>query len=142
MTGFSAKSNNQNALSKSIVAAIDTGTTLIYAPSSIADAFYQQIPGSSKASQFGDGFYQFPCQTNARVSISFNNVNFPFAMADFNLGKTGSGSSMCVGGVLGMSDGLPNNLAIVGDEFLKSWYSIYDTAGNSRVGFAASTNSH
>ncbi|EIW72117.1 hypothetical protein TREMEDRAFT_25265 [Tremella mesenterica DSM 1558] len=143
LTGLSAKTNGQNSLSKSIVAAIDTGTTLIYVPSSIADAFYNQIPGASKASQFGDGFYQFPCQTTARPSMSFNNQGQMFwSMSDFNLGRTGQGSSMCVGGLLGISDGLPDNLAIVGDEFLKSWYSIYDIAGNSRVGFAASINNH
>jgi hypothetical protein len=41
-------------------------------------------------------------------------------MADFNLGKVSSGGSMCVGGVLGIGSGFPDNLAIVGDAFLKS----------------------
>ncbi len=30
-------------------------------------------------------------------------------------------SSLCVGGVLAVSDGFPDNLAIVGDAFLKSY---------------------
>jgi hypothetical protein len=61
-------------------------------------------------------------------------------MADFNLGKVSSGGSMCVGGVLGIGSGFPDNLAIVGDAFLKSWYSIYDYSNGARVGFASSIN--
>lgn len=66
---------------------------------------------------------------------------------------------MCVGGVLGIGQGFPDNLAIVGDAFLKSCkpshkapesmrpeadqstgYSIYDYSNGARVGLAASTN--
>lgn len=64
---------------------------------------------------------------------------------------------MCVGGVLAMGDGFPDNLAIIGDEFLKSCeyrsrmcsmnttdicsgYSIYDYSNGARVGLAASIN--
>lgn len=77
-------------------------------------------------------------------------------MADFNLGKVSSGGSMCVGGVLGIGSGFPDNLAIVGDAFLKSctfilWcirvtyadmtgYSIYDYSNGARVGLASSIN--
>jgi len=104
--------------------AVDTGTTLIYVPTAIADNFYAQIPGAGRADQFGQGFYQFPCKPSSgssyALSISFNGKSFGIAFADFNLGKTSSGSSMCVGGVLAMSDGFPDNLAIVGDAFLKS----------------------
>ena len=62
------------------------------------------------------------------------------ALADFNLGRTASGSTMCVGGVLAMGDGFPDDLVIVGDAFLKSWYSIYDYSNGARVGLAASVN--
>lgn len=58
------------------------------------------------------------------MSISFNGKPFAISMLDFNLGKTSSGSSMCVGGVLGLGDGFPDNLAIVGDAFLKNCKSI------------------
>ena len=80
------------------------------------------------------------------------------ALNDFNLGRTSSGSSDCVGGILALGSGLPSNLAIIGDEFLKSCkspcgfivdivtnfrrvgYSIYDYSHGARVGFAPSTN--
>jgi hypothetical protein len=35
--------------------AIDTGTSLIYVPPTIASAFYSLIPGSKRASQYGSG---------------------------------------------------------------------------------------
>jgi len=106
--------------------AIDTGTTLIYVPTAVADRFYAQIPGAaSAADQFGEGFYQFPCKTSAVITLSFNGKPFGVSMADFNLGKVSSGGSMCVGGVLGIGSGFPDNLAIVGDAFLKSCTSIH-----------------
>ena len=40
--------------------------------------------------------------------------------ADFYLGRVSAGSTDCVAGILSMGDGLPPNLAIIGDEFLKS----------------------
>ena len=65
---------------------------------------------------------------------------------------------MCVGGVLAVGDGFPDNLAIVGDAFLKSCesfrmrtkrtglieagYSVYDYSNGARVGFASSINNH
>ncbi|ORY31594.1 aspartic peptidase domain-containing protein [Naematelia encephala] len=140
MTGFSANGNQRNALNSSLVGAIDTGTTLIYVPTAVADSFYSQIPGAGRADSIGAGFYQFPCKASYSASLSFAGKAFSLATADFNLGKTSSQSSMCVGGVLAMGDGFPDNLAIVGDEFLKSWYSIYDYSGNSRVGLASSIN--
>jgi hypothetical protein len=141
MTGLSALSSKKNSLDKSLIGAIDTGTTLIYVPTAVADKFYAQIPGAASASdQFGEGFYQFPCKTSAQISISFNGKPFAVNMADFNLGKTSSGGSMCVGGVLGIGSGFPDNLAIVGDAFLKSWYSIYDYSNGARVGLASSIN--
>lgn len=62
-------------------------------PTSVADTFYAQMPGSSRADQFGQGFYQFPCHSPNAVSISFNGKSFGVASTDFNLGRTSSGSS-------------------------------------------------
>jgi len=40
--------------------AIDTGTSLIYVPPTIASAFYSLIPGSKRASQYGSGKRTLP----------------------------------------------------------------------------------
>ncbi|KAI0313898.1 aspartic peptidase domain-containing protein [Amylostereum chailletii] len=130
--------NGQTAKTN-IYAAIDTGTTLIYLPSTITAQFYKLIGGKA-ANQYGNGFYTYPCATAPKVALSLNGHSFSIALTDFNLGRTSTGSADCVGGILALGDGFPSNLAIVGDEFLKSWYSIYDYSNGARVGFAPSIN--
>ncbi|KAG8952201.1 hypothetical protein FRC04_004908 [Tulasnella sp. 424] len=106
-------------MSKSITAAIDSGTTPIYVSQDIASAIYRQIPNAQRADQ---------------------NL-FASNPVDFNLGKTGFGSPTCVSGV-GMGDSFPDELTIVEDEFLKSWYPIYDYSHGARVGLAPSVNNY
>ncbi|KZV96827.1 acid protease [Exidia glandulosa HHB12029] len=124
-----------------IFAAIDTGTTLIYVPAALAKSIYAQIPGSQMMSS---GYYRVPCSNlnsnSLRVSLMFNGSPFSIDMRDFNLGRVSSGSSYCVAGILALGNNFPDNLAIVGDEFLKSWYSTYDYSNGARVGLSASIN--
>ncbi|KAH9847155.1 acid protease [Lenzites betulinus] len=121
-----------------IIAAIDTGTSLIYLPDAIADAFYAMIPGSAPSVEWGAGFYTFPCDTPFTTSLILSGQPYAIHPDDFNLGRTDENSDQCVGGILALGSGFPVDLAIVGDEFLKSWYSVFDYAG--RVGFAPSVN--
>ncbi|KAG8910150.1 hypothetical protein FRC01_006520 [Tulasnella sp. 417] len=116
-------------------AVIDSGTSLIYVTKSAADELYNQIPGSSPAPQdVGDGFYTFPCDSPiGTVSFVFGGKPYAINPQDFNLGALQEGSSDCVGGVLG--EDLGDNLAIVGDEFMKNWYSVFDY-DRLAVGFA------
>ena len=105
--------------------AIDTGTSLIYVPDSVADDFYAQvcssqsgenadsefpaqILGSRKVAQFGPStnslqasgwsnpltdFHSYPCASSVAPSLTFNDHRFTLDLRDFNLGKTGYGSS-------------------------------------------------
>lgn len=50
---------NKKVVVNTRYATIDTGTTNIYVPAAIADAFYSQIPG---ASSIGSGLYVYPCK--------------------------------------------------------------------------------
>ncbi|GBE80703.1 Aspartic protease [Sparassis crispa] len=127
------------SISTNLTAAIDTGTSLIYVPDDVADQFYALIPGSQSTTEFGAGFYTFPCASALDISLSFSGNSFSVNMLDFNLGRTTAGSPDCVGGILALGSDFPSDLAIVGDEFLKSWYSVFDYAG-LRVGFAPSIN--
>lgn len=128
-----------HSVKTNLTAAIDTGTTLIYLPDEAAAQFYATIPGSSPAVQYGSGFYTYPCSAPLTPSLSFGGKSYSINTYDFNLGRTSTDSQDCVGGILAMGKGFPPNLAIIGDEFLKSWYSVYDYPG-SRVGFAPSIN--
>ncbi|KAI9510934.1 acid protease [Russula earlei] len=123
-----------------LTAAIDTGTSLIYVPHALASEIYALIPGSKRASQYGRGFWSVPCYSAHRVELSFDGHRFEIHPRDFHLGRVNASSSDCVGGILSADSGLPSDLAIIGDEFLKSWYSIYDYGNGARVGFSPDVN--
>jgi len=130
----------ENINTSTDIQAIDTGTTLIYVPDSIAAQFYAIIPGAKAAAQYGPSFYTYPCSSKLVISFSFGGQPFPINLFDFNLGRTDMDSPDCVGGILSLGNGFPSDLAIIGDEFLKSWYSTYDYSNGARVGFSPSIN--
>ncbi|KAJ7497233.1 aspartic peptidase domain-containing protein [Mycena latifolia] len=124
-----------------LLAIIDSGTTLIYLPPTVADEVYAMIPNSKPAPQFGPEFYTYPCSTALNIAFSFDGRRFSISPLDFNLGLAAPNSPDCVGGILSLgSEGFPSNLAIVGDVFLKSWYTTFDYSGGGRVGFSPSIN--
>ncbi|KAI0786690.1 aspartic peptidase domain-containing protein [Abortiporus biennis] len=141
MEGISSGLESENKTTATdLSAVIDTGTTLIYLPDEVAAQFYGTIPGArDAAAEYGEGFYVYPCTSTLSVSLSFSGTNFTINSSDFNIGRVSEGSEDCVGGILGLGDGFPSDLAIIGDEFLKSWYSTYDY-GNGRVGLSPSIN--
>lgn len=124
---------------KSISAVIDTGSSLIYMPSSLARRFYSQIPGSQEAKDLGEGIYTFPCSSRPSIDFEFNHMSFTMPFKDFVRGRIDK-SQKCVGGILGMGSTFPQGLVVIGDIFLKNWYSIYDYSHGARVGLAASIN--
>ncbi|KAI0374156.1 acid protease [Pilatotrama ljubarskyi] len=136
MDGLSV--NGTDSPPANLTAAVDTGTSLIYLPDDVASDFYGLIPGSASAVQYGAGFYTYPCDTTLSVSLILSGKQYAIHPSDFNLGKTDEDSGDCVGGILALGNGFPPDLAIVGDEFLKSWYSVFDYSG--RVGLAPSIN--
>ncbi|KAH9948632.1 aspartic peptidase A1 [Amylocystis lapponica] len=121
------------------LAAIDTGTTLIGAPTAAAQAIYGAIPGSAALKGQYEGFFSFPCSTDISLTLSFGGQAWPVSSADMNLGTLGSGQ--CMGGVfdldLGSSvtSGNGNPSWVVGDTFLKNVYSVF-RASPAAVGFA------
>ncbi|KAJ8077159.1 hypothetical protein PM082_001587 [Marasmius tenuissimus] len=140
LKGFTAH-GSWHLFSMKLSAAIDTGTTLIYLPNNAAEQLYSKIPGARNATEYGVGFYTYPCNSDVKIELVFDNRPHSIHPDDFNQGVTGSDPSRCVGGILAMpDDSWPSNLAIVGDEFLKSWYATFDYSSGGRVGFAPSIN--
>ena len=76
------------------------------------------------------GSYTYPCDFAGTIALTFAGASgdFPINLADFNLGQVSAGSSQCQGGIIGMNfnDAAGQPLAIVGDEFIKSWYSTFN----------------
>jgi cathepsin D len=130
--------NGKDSGIKGRSAAIDTGTTLIVMPQADAKAVMKNIPGSKPFIQQGrdTGLFTFPCTSKVSIALTFGGKSYAINPQDLNLGLAQQGSKDCVAGIAGMNLGL-NGLWIVGDVFLKSWYSVYD-AGNNQVGFAQS----
>ncbi|KAG1785355.1 aspartic peptidase domain-containing protein [Suillus plorans] len=135
---------NTVSVGSSSLAAIDTGTTLIAAPSTVAADIWAQVPGSEALTGAYAGLYAFPCTTDVTVTISFGGSSWTINPADMNLGSiSGSISAattqMCAGGIfdIGTSVGSGSNVPtwIIGDTFLKNVYSVF-RANPAAVGFA------
>jgi hypothetical protein len=123
--------------SPSANAAIDTGTTLIGAPTSVVREIYAAIPGSqSLASQGMQGYYQYPCSTKVNFAMQFGGRTYYISDEDFNLGATTSSGRYCIGAVFAIQLSSRSPISwIVGATFLKNIYSTYryDPPG---IGFA------
>lgn len=109
--GSTVASGNFNAI-------IDTGTTVIVAPTKDAAAFWKKVSG---AKAYGGGFYSYPCSSKPSVSppplrdlqvlaltpddqVSFNFGGSDWTLSDdtLNLGGTGK-SNQCLGAIMCVS---------------------------------------
>lgn len=143
-TGLSLEGPPRNASgpptawkSEAFIATIDSGTTFIYVSKKIAKALYDQIPKSRAASEdWGEGSYAFPCDSVSdigTISFGFGNEQYAIDLRDFNAGPESDGSTHCVGGIFG--DDLWEDIAILGDAFMKNWYSVFEY-NTPAIGFA------
>ncbi|KAG1825236.1 aspartic peptidase domain-containing protein [Suillus subalutaceus] len=109
------------------LAAIDTGTSLIGAPTPIAASIWAQVPGSTEFTRDWQGLCAFSCDTNVTVYISFGGKK----LGDHNVNAS---SQMCAGGIFDIGIGsVP--AWIVDDTFLKNVYSVF-RASPAAIGFA------
>jgi hypothetical protein len=144
-------------------AAIDTGTTLIIAPTLAATAIFAQIPGSVPLPLGGAvpliTLFAYPCSAKPRVALAFAGHSFVINDLDFNFGSLadaldlgggddgllgtgllggGDAAQLCLAGIAGADLSPGENLWVVGDAFLKNWYSTYQyvDAETAYVNFA------
>ncbi|KAJ1927772.1 aspartic proteinase precursor [Tieghemiomyces parasiticus] len=112
-------------------AAIDTGTSLIALRTELAEMLNKEI-GAEKS---WNGQYTLDCSkldSLPDLTFTFNGKKFPLTGHDYVLQVQGT----CVSAFMGID--LPDRLAdlwIVGDAFLRKYYTVYDL-GKNRVGFA------
>lgn len=114
-------------------AAIDTGTSLITLPLALAEMLNAKI-GAKKGWL---GQYLVECETRDNLpplTLTFGGKNFTLSPYDYTLEISGS----CISVFTPMDFPEPiGDLAIIGDAFLRRYYSIYDV-GKDRVGLAKS----
>ncbi|GAA5872639.1 hypothetical protein JCM8547_003716 [Rhodosporidiobolus lusitaniae] len=114
---------------------LDTGSSLIIAPSDIATQFWAGVDG---ARQEDLTYWSYPCDSPPDVSISFARVTnklFTIAPEDFNIGQLPTDPTRCLGAVTAAELGLDDGAVIVGEVFFKSWYVVLDTR-KSLIGIA------
>ncbi|KAJ2971350.1 hypothetical protein NQ176_g7735 [Zarea fungicola] len=109
----------------------DTGTSIVYLPTDVAEDYWGNVQGSFKntVSQ-GQYLWTFPCDASLPTfsfgvgsgSITIHSESINFAP---NQGDT------CVGGL----GGIDGSLAIFGDVAMKTGFVVYDD-GNNRLGWA------
>ncbi|KAH8921407.1 acid protease [Atractiella rhizophila] len=104
-----------------------------HCPSCVRHQDLQPACTASTCGSGSDGFYIYPCASKPKVSVSAGGTTWAISNDNFNLGVLQTGSTYCVGGIVGQDVGL--NAVILGDVFMKNVYSVFDVA-NSRVGFA------
>ncbi|KAI5204653.1 Asp-domain-containing protein [Aureobasidium subglaciale] len=112
-------------------AILDTGTSLIALPSAIAELLNSQI-GAKKGY---NGQYTVECSKRDSLpdlSFTLTGYNFTITPYDYILEVQGS----CISSFMGFDIPEPAGpLAILGDAFLRRYYSVYDLGSNS-VGLA------
>ncbi|KAF1979952.1 aspartyl proteinase [Bimuria novae-zelandiae CBS 107.79] len=110
---------------------LDTGTSLIALPSTIAELLNKEI-GAKKSF---NGQYTVECDKRDSLpdlTFTLTGHNFTIDAYDYILEVQGS----CISAFMGMDFPEPAGpLAILGDAFLRKWYSVYDL-GNNAVGLA------
>lgn len=113
-------------------AAIDTGTSLIALPSQLAEILNAQI-GAEKS---WNGQYTIDCDSRENLpdmTFTFDGYNFTISPYDYTLEVSGS----CISALTPMDFPAPiGPMAIIGDAFLRKYYSIYDL-GRDAVGLAS-----
>uniref|UniRef100_A0A8D0B3S7 Gastricsin n=1 Tax=Salvator merianae TaxID=96440 RepID=A0A8D0B3S7_SALMN len=103
-------------------AIVDTGTSLLTVPQQYMGSFLNEV--GAQQNQYGQ--YAVECssvQNLPTISFTINGVSFPLPPSAYILNVT----------YLSSQNGQP--LWILGDVFLREYYSVYDM-GNNRVGFA------
>ncbi|KAJ3557187.1 hypothetical protein NPX13_g9979 [Xylaria arbuscula] len=110
---------------------LDTGTSLIALPTDLAELLNKEM-GAKKGY---NGQYSVDCAARDSLpDVTFKLSGYDFSISPYDYILEVSGS--CISTFMGMDFPAPvGPLAILGDAFLRKWYSIYDL-GKGTVGLA------
>lgn len=125
---------------QSMIAIIDTGSSLITGPPAAVKQLYSQIAGSIYSGSSTTGTYAFPCNTQAVVSMVFGGIAYSMPASALIAGYADD-KSMCIGAIAAGVIGIESSDTVawlVGDAFLKTVYSVFDM-GQNRIAFGKKT---
>ncbi|KAL8735769.1 MAG: hypothetical protein Q9166_000632 [cf. Caloplaca sp. 2 TL-2023] len=116
-----------------IEAIADTGTTLLYLPDNIVDAYYGSVSGANNDEQ--QGGYVYPCNTDLPdISFGIGSYTAVVPGSYVNYAPVDDSGVTCFGGIQS-SAGI--GLNIFGDIFLKSQFVVFQGGDNPQLGFAS-----
>ncbi|KAI0124788.1 aspartyl protease [Xylariales sp. AK1849] len=146
---------NGNSTGAAGQAAIDTGTTILVAPTAAARTIFKSIPRTLGLTLAGELIYLYPCDTDESYvpSLTFAGVDLAINPLDFKLGSLSALdvdnlalgnettaaqirshialADICIAGVIGGDLTGVDDLYIVGDTFIKNWYSVFSYSANN-----------
>ncbi|KAF9199640.1 hypothetical protein BGZ49_010225, partial [Haplosporangium sp. Z 27] len=124
-------------------AAIDTGTTAMLVPKSVADALNGAIPGAVQDATQG-GNWLLPCSGNTPISITFGTftITIPYTSLAIQAARINTAQGvLCQSAAMfpaGSTASIPQWL--IGDAVLSNVYTVFDfgtnAASGGRIGFA------
>ncbi|KAK4520279.1 uncharacterized protein ATC70_008412 [Mucor velutinosus] len=130
---------------------LDTGTTLTYLPSKIAQQVVEAFAGQDYTIDAGSGAYIISCaaaKSTTQLELKMGSsasadpvvLSVPASQLVIPLdADTAEAANYCLFGIAPTSSSsVGNNLYLVGDSILRSTYMVYDM-GNNRIGIAAAT---
>ena len=116
--------------SASIDAIADTGTTLLYLPTTVVSAYYARVSGASYDST--QGGYTFPCSATL-PSITLGIGSYRAVVPGSYIVYAPTSGTTCFGGIQ-RNTGI--GFSIYGDIFLKSQFVVFSGASTPQLGFA------
>lgn len=126
------------SLATSATGIVDTGTTLIYIPTSAYNKFLSATGGTTDSNS---GLASFTTKPTGNFAIKFGSTTYTLTPAQY-LVPTAQYSFYGLSSgkyYAWINDGGSSGVnCIIGQKFLENYYSVYDTT-NSRIGFATRT---
>ncbi|KAF8974567.1 aspartic peptidase domain-containing protein [Flammula alnicola] len=112
------------APSNKAVVLMDSGSSYTYAPKEICDAIYGGVAGAAFDSSLG--YWRVPCSAEIDMALQIGGQVFPIHPLDVNP-STAVDPTLCIGSFVPQSFNIGTDFDwLIGDNFLRSVYSVYD----------------
>ena len=102
-----------------VLAYIDTGTTFIFGPEKLVEAFHSVIPGAKSSNGMS---YHVPCDSDAPLTFSFSGQAFEVSPKDWISPPNSDGS--CTSNIYGRE--VVKGSWLLGATFIKNVYTVFD----------------
>ncbi|KAH8883322.1 microbial aspartic proteinase [Thozetella sp. PMI_491] len=120
--------------STSFTGIADTGTTLLFLPSSLVTSYYRGLSGSVTDDE---GLWYYRCAlTPPSITFGVGSSRFTIPSSLMNMGVADDEGEFCAGG---LQDNALTGISIFGDVALKATFVVFDGSSSPRLGWASKT---